>query len=136
MQGTAMKGLLPTLLFSAAMLILPAHQAQAETLNEALASAYSGNPTIRAERARQRGTDEKVPQALSGWRPRVTAEAELSHNWTFTDTVGNDETRESDELDLFIGLSQPLFRGFKTVEGTKQAESTVEAGRYNLLAVE
>ena len=131
-----MTGFLRTLLLSAAMVIVPAGGALAETLNEALASAYSGNPSIRAERARQRAIDEKVPQALSGWRPRVTAEAELSHNWTFTDTPGNDQTRESDDLDLVIGLSQPLFRGFKTVEGTKQAESTVEAGRYNLLAVE
>src|SRR5204863_5620084 len=47
----------------------------AELLNEALASAYSGNPVLRAERARQRGTDELVPQALSGWRPTVTAQA-------------------------------------------------------------
>src|SRR3954447_3236779 len=50
-------------------------RASAETLNEALASAYAGNPSLRAERARQRSTDELTPQALSGWRPMVTAQA-------------------------------------------------------------
>lgn len=136
-----MTGYLRTILLSAALFALPAGPARAETLNEALASAYSGNPTIRADRARQRATDERVPQALSGWRPTVSADAEISHKWSFTDTARegvdvNDSTTETDSADLFIFLSQPLFRGFKTVEGTKQAESTVEAGRHNLLAVE
>ncbi len=131
-----MTAMLRTVFLSGVLLLLPTSEVLAETLNQALASAYSTNPTIRADRARQRGTDEMVPQALSGWRPQVTAEAQLGHTWAFTDTPGDNQTGETDSLELFIGLSQPLFRGFKTVEGTKQAESTVEAGRFNLLAVE
>ena len=60
--------------------------ASAETLSEALASAYSSNPTLRAERARQRGTDEQVPQALSGWRPTVTAQGSVAQSWSDTNT--------------------------------------------------
>src|SRR6266508_1074343 len=60
---------------TAAAIFIGAASSSAETLNEALASAYSGNPTLRAQRASQRGTDELVPQALSGWRPTVTAQA-------------------------------------------------------------
>jgi hypothetical protein len=40
--------------------------ASAETLPEALVRTYQGNPQLNAERARLRGTDESVPQALSG----------------------------------------------------------------------
>jgi outer membrane protein len=46
-----------------------AAQAHAETLNEALISAYQSNPQINASRAQQRATDENVPQALAGYRP-------------------------------------------------------------------
>ncbi|HEY5127424.1 MAG TPA: transporter, partial [Bradyrhizobium sp.] len=47
--------------------------AWAETLPEALAKAYQSNPQLNAERARQRATDENVPQALAGYRPQIIA---------------------------------------------------------------
>lgn len=116
------------------LLFMPLN-ASAESLSEALASAYSGNPTLRAERARQRGTDEATPQALSGWRPTVDAAATSGVASTKTEPIpGN--TRNTKPADFSITLTQPIFRGFKTVKGVKQAEATVEAGRQNLLAVE
>ncbi|MGH7033743.1 MAG: TolC family protein, partial [Stellaceae bacterium] len=51
---------------------LAAQPVRAETLAEALASAYDSNPQVLGERATLRATDEGVPQALSGWRPTVT----------------------------------------------------------------
>lgn len=117
------------------LLISPA--VNAETLNEALASAYSGNPILRAERARQRATDEQTAQALSGWRPRIDAGAAAGIQDTDVepDPTGalSGTTRPAD---FSIVLTQPVFRGFKTVRGVKRAEATVEAGRQNLLAVE
>lgn len=44
----------------------------AESLNEALATAYATNPTLDAQRAAIRATDEEIAKALSGWRPTVT----------------------------------------------------------------
>jgi TolC family type I secretion outer membrane protein len=88
---------------------------------------------LRAERARLRATDEQVPQALSGWRPTVTAEADAGHNWS--DSHPGPST-ESDPAEVSISLSQPLFRGFKTINDTKAAEASVRAGRQDLLAVE
>ncbi len=38
----------------------------AETIADALVKAYQSNPQLNAERARQRATDENVPQALAG----------------------------------------------------------------------
>jgi TolC family type I secretion outer membrane protein len=109
----------------------------AESLFQSLASAYSGNPTLRAERARQRATDEQTAQALSGWRPRVDAGADVGIVDTDTDPnpTGN-ASGTTKPADFSITLTQPVFRGFKTVKGVKRAEATVEAGRQNLLAVE
>ena len=45
--------------------------AAAQTLDEALVQAYLDNPTLRAQRAALRATDERVPQALSGYRPTM-----------------------------------------------------------------
>ena len=106
---------------------------QAESLNDALRRAYQKNPDLRAECARQRATDELVPTAKSGWRPRIVAEGAATQNWSDTD-ISKTTSNFSQSLD--IQLSQPLFRGFKTVEGIKAAKARVEAGRQDLLAVE
>ena len=50
-----------------------ATSAVAENLPDALAKAYQTNPQLNAERARQRATDENVPQALAGYRPQIVA---------------------------------------------------------------
>jgi outer membrane protein len=121
------------ILLASAALIVGAGQVSAETLVEAMVSAYSNNPTLQAERARQRGTDELVPQALSGWRPTVNTEGSVAHVWSDTSETSSSEF---DPKSVAIGLSQPVFRGFKTINGTKAAEANVEAGKQNLLAIE
>src|SRR4051794_7193707 len=63
---------MPTIGLAAALTLL-ATAAWSETLPEALAKAYQTNPQLNAERARQRGTDENVPQALAGYRPQIIA---------------------------------------------------------------
>jgi outer membrane protein len=107
--------------------------AQAESLAEAMRSAYKKNPTLRADRARQRDTDELVPLAKSGWRPTINSSATARRDWSNTDVS---PSTANSSLNLNIQLSQPIFRGFKTVEGVKSAKATVEAGRQQLLATE
>ncbi len=109
------------------------HSASAESLVDALSGAYQGNPTLRAERARLRATDEQVPQALSGWRPTITANGTAARNWSDTP---NSKGNHFGTTNLSITLTQPLFRGFKTIEGTKVAEANVKAERQQLLGVE
>ncbi len=116
----------------------------AESLHEALASAYRTNPTLGAERARQRGTDEQVPQALVGWRPQISASATAAHEHTTTlgtqftggQVVRKYSTNQSSPGSLAIQLSQPVFDGFRTVAQTKAAEANVRAGRQQLLSTE
>jgi outer membrane protein len=130
-------GLRALLLAGAAFFAVSAvSSVSAETLQDAFAGAYHNNSTLEAERARQRATDELVPQALSGWRPVVTATATQGHQIARSNNGFGNFYSETNPGSLQITLNQPLFRGFKTVEGTAQAEATVRAGRDQLLSVE
>ncbi len=137
---------------SAVVLFLGVQVAQAESLSGALLEAYRKNPTLNAARAGQRATDENVPQALSGWRPTVSATGVVAQNWQnnasfLTNTPApsvlnpnpassfNSYTNPTTE-NLTIRLNQPIFRGFKTVESTKVAEAQVKAGQQQLLVTE
>lgn len=106
----------------------------AETLTDAMAAAYGTNPTLKAERARLRATDEGVSQALSGWRPTVTANGDYGKLRTTTRPGSGVDKR--DPHGYSVTLSQPVFSGFKTVEGTRQAEANVDAGRQSLINTE
>src|ERR1035441_8903563 len=55
-----------------AALPLMASLARSETLESALVHAYQNNPTLNSQRAATRATDEGVPQALSGYRPKIS----------------------------------------------------------------
>ena len=46
--------------------------ARSETLESALVKAYQNNPSLNSQRAATRAIDEGVPQALAGYRPKVT----------------------------------------------------------------
>jgi outer membrane protein len=106
--------------------------ASAESLQEALALVYSGNPAIQSERATLRETDEGVAQAVSGWRPTVSAQAGagVSHQ-EYDTTSGN-----LHPSDASLSLSQPLYRGGRTAAATRQAEATVLQERAKLSATE
>jgi outer membrane protein len=59
-----------------------ASPAAAETIERALARAYANNPQLNAQRAIVRQADEGVPQALSGYRPNVSANASVGREYT------------------------------------------------------
>ena len=62
-------------------------EAAAETIEAALARAYENNPQLNAQRAIVRQTDESVPQALSGYRPTITANATVGRQYTNTKEI-------------------------------------------------
>lgn len=110
--------------------------ANAQTLDEALITAYTNNPTLLAERARLRATDEQVPQALSGWRPVVRASADAGKSRVDSNTavVNNPQTRSPRTIALQV--SQPIYDGGRTPSAIDQAENTVKATRAQLTATE
>ena len=111
-------------------------QLGAETLKAALASAYMNNPELRAERARQRATDEGVPQALSGWRPVISGSGDLGKSRTKSWSGAGSTVSRLDPRGFGISITQPIFSGLRTVNGVKQAEASVLAGREALLNLE
>jgi len=55
--------------------------ARADTLEWALVQAYQNNPSLNAQRAALRAADENVPQALSGYRPKLSVTASGGFNY-------------------------------------------------------
>ena len=138
---------------SGLVFLISAQAVSAESLSGALLEAYRKNPTLNAARAGQRATDELVPQALSGWRPTVTAQGSVAQNWTNTSTpatqgtdftttpptpisVANQTYLRPTTETYSILLRQPLFRGFRTTENTRIAEAQVKGGQQQLLVTE
>ncbi|MDX2221860.1 MAG: TolC family outer membrane protein [Rhodospirillaceae bacterium] len=113
---------------------------QAETLKDAMAAAYQNNPGLLAARAQLRAVDESVPIALSGWRPSLTVNGTLTRQRTENEITGassggalfSSGTSLRTQNQASVQLRQPLFRGFKTVNGTDQAKATVQAQRARL----
>jgi outer membrane protein len=107
--------------------------AGAESLPEALAKAYQTNPQLNAERARQRATDETVPQALAGYRPQIVAS--LSGGLQAVRNLLPDNTVQSATLkpwQIGVTVTQVLFNGFKTANSVRVAELQVRSGREAL----
>jgi outer membrane protein len=105
----------------------------AETLQEALVKAYQTNPQLNAERARQRGTDENVPQALAGYRPQIVAS--LSSGLQAVRNLLPDNTVSSATLrpwTIGVTVSQILYNGNKTANSVRVAEFQVKSGREAL----
>jgi outer membrane protein len=116
-----------------AALTFAATAARAESLPEALAKAYQTNPQLNSERARQRATDENVPQALAGYRPQILAT--LSGGLQAVRNLLPDNTVQSATLKpwtIGVTVTQTLFNGFKTANSVRVAELQVQSGREAL----
>ena len=105
----------------------------AETLPEALVKAYLSNRQLNADRARQRGADENVPQALAGYRPQIVAS--LSAGLQPVRDLLPDNTVQTATLHpwtIGVTVTQVLFNGFKTANSVRVAEFQVQSGREAL----
>ena len=163
-----------TLLLAAAAILAGApaaiiSTAAAQSLQDALAQAYSNNTTLLAARAQLRAIDEGVPQALSGWRPtvvintnagvadqRTRSQAQVFRNdqsFFFRDPQANLLDRNTGTLGAAgpisttirqertsaganVTLTQPIYRGGRTVASVRQAENRVLAQRARLFGTE
>lgn len=117
----------------AALIALASAEAHAETLFEALAAAYANNPTLDAQRAQLRATDENVSQAVSGWRPSVSLSGDIGYQRQEINSAGADNRTPKSAA---VSVTQPVYNGGTTVSKTNSAEASVLAGRENLHATE
>ena len=122
--------------------------AAADTLEWALVQAYQNNPSLNAQRAALRATDENVPQALSGYRPKlsITSTDGFGYSSTLSNSVNQSVFPNSvsytniakDTVQRGVGATatETLFNGFQTANKTRQAESQVMGARQTLRVTE
>jgi outer membrane protein len=122
--------------------------ATADTLEWALVQAYQNNPSLNAQRAALRAADENVPQALSGYRPKLSVTASGGYNYqsvlshsvnqqVFPNTVSyNNVAANFASRSIGATATQTLYNGFQTANRTRQAESQVMGARETLRVTE
>jgi outer membrane protein len=123
-------------------------RAHADTLEWAIVQAYQNNPSLNAQRAALRAADENVPQALSGYRPKLSVTASGGFNYfqqlnktvnqqTFPNSVIYTSLSEDLGTRQFgATATQTLYNGFQTANRTRQAESQVAGARETLRVTE
>ena len=123
--------------------------ALADTLESALAYAYVNNPQLNSQRALVRATDEGVPTALAGYRPKAVATANIGFQSLSTTVreIGSTTplnsaaphfTQSGSNVPRGYGVTatQTLLNGFQTANRTRLAESQVFAARETLRGLE
>ena len=105
--------------------------ASAETINSALASAYSNNPTLNAQRAATRGVDESVAIAKSGWRPQIFGNAKITRQ-NISTRLPSFSSGNSTPGSFGVTISQSLWDSNKTLNNVNAARAAVKASRENL----
>ena len=110
----------------------------ANSLNDALGSAYEDNADLNAARAELRGVDENVPQALAGYRPTIRGDADAAVE---ADRAGRASGGAQSNGTIYprgvsLTVDQPLFLGFRTTNSVKQAKNAVRAARAQLRNIE
>jgi len=119
----------------------------AQSLETALDLAYRTNPTIRAERARQRATSEATKQAWANLLPQITASGsydkingdQVLDSTAFGNTTGPATFPLSFDLNSLatqVTGEQAIFSGFRNINALKQARARVRAGGAQLVSVE
>jgi len=119
---------------------MAAPPARADTMEAALLRAYQSNPQLNAQRASVRATDESVPQALSGYRPKVTANASAGTQYSDQLISLGSRTILADGPNsphaVGAAATQTLFNGNQTANKTRAAESQVLGAREGLRLME
>jgi outer membrane protein len=117
----------------------------ADTIEAAMVRAYQNNPQLNAQRAQVRSTDENVPQALSGYRPKVAVTASAGYQYTDTNLTSGGTPNvivrtgiHGTNAPRSVGatVSQTLFNGQQTANRTRAAESQVSSAREGLRVLE
>ncbi len=114
------------------VLVLPA-SVQADTLREALVSAYKTNPTLQGARANQRANDENVAIQKAAGRPSASA---TTTHIEFVRRSANSFTAPTRTLNVDSTLTAPLYSGGAVKNGIRAANERVKAGRADLRATE
>jgi outer membrane protein len=101
-----------------ALVAMPA-ATRAETLAQALASAYTNNPKIESALLSVKAAAEDIALSESGKRPTIAANLSGTYSWG----VANGTVGDSSSLSGGLGYNQRLFDNFKTDAQIEQARA-------------
>lgn len=101
-------------------------QGAAETIAQALASAYAVNPQINSARAQTRADDEGVPIARAARLPEVLVTSTITGRHTDLAPAGDNTTGGAS---VGLTVSMPVFSGFRVTNGIRESEAIVLASR-------
>ena len=119
---------------ASAFIGLMAGTASADTLRDALVSAYQTNPTLTAQRETLKATDATVAIAKAAGRPQVSGTVGLNRAITQSGLLINGG--KGPNLSASVDLSVPFYSGGAVKNSVRAAKTRVEAGRATLVAVE
>jgi outer membrane protein len=136
---------LPIKVLLAALILATSGAARAESLDEALVSAYFGNPQLLAQRASTRATDENISQARSALLPQIFGNAAAGYKHTEFEIDGSSVSKiipfnvpdakiEGDDhpYGYSVTLQQQVFKGFQNINSIREAEANALAAREDL----
>ena len=103
--------------------------ALADTIEAALVRAYQNNPQLNAQRAQVRSTDENVPQALSGYRPKVALTASAGYQYSDTLSTQGGTPTQLVRTDVH-GANPPRSAGLTVTQTLFNGNVTATFGRY------
>ena len=104
----------------------------AETIEGALAKAYTNNPDFNAQRAAVRATDEGVQRARAGQLPSISASSSLGRQ----SSTYNSSNEVLSPRTLGLSVTQSLYNGSRVENQIDQSEKSVLAAREQLRSVE
>jgi len=113
---------------------LMAGTASADTLREALVSAYQTNPTLTSQRETLKATDASVAIAKAAGRPQVSATAGVNRDLSRSGIL--ETGAHGATFSAGVDIAYPLFSGGAVKNSVRAAKTRVEAGRATLTAVE
>ncbi len=114
-------------LIAAAVIAAPV---SAQTLQDAIAAAYSANPQVAAARAQLRQLDETVPIVSAGTRPSIGVSG------TFNQDLNENFGDFGQTWRAGVSINQAIWEGGRIRADLSAATARIEAARARLIAIE
>jgi outer membrane protein len=106
------------------------------SLTDTLIATYSTSATLQAQRSQLKALNERYSQAMSNFRPTVSANASAGILEEETDFQNSNTSSSRTPKNGDISIQQPVFRGGRSVAEKNAAMADIMAGRAELSSVE
>jgi outer membrane protein/S-layer protein transport system outer membrane protein len=108
----------------------------AETLMDAVESAYATNPTLVEQRFRQKATNESYVQTRGQYGPTVSLTATGNYEYQKLGPKFGSRSGDSNQGELSVSVRQPVYTGGRVRGAIAQARANVEQSQEILRRVE